>query len=215
VEIVPMIDALSIASPSRLADLHATFLFKVLPRVEAHGRVHFRHIKCPDQKEELMAELRGLAWKWFVHIDHCGKDALQFVSALATYAARAVGSGRRICGQEKSKDVLSPVAQRKHGFAVVKLPDFCTLKLHPLEEALHDNTVSPVPDQVAFRLDFPAWLSTLGQRNRAIVDDMALGHRTKVLAKLYHVSESRISQLRREFHDDWQRFRGEPSSSVV
>jgi hypothetical protein len=200
---------IAVFSPSQLADLHTTFLSKVLPRVMAHGRVYFRHVKCPDRKEELLAELRGLAWKWFVRLVRRGKDVLQFVSALATYAVRAVRSGRRVCGHEKSKDVLSPVAQRKHGFAVGKLPDFSTLSDNPLQEALHDNTVSPVPDQVVFRLDFPAWLATLGQRNREMAEDMALGYRTQDLAQKYRVSQGRISQMRRYFERDWSRFCGD------
>jgi hypothetical protein len=35
----------------------------------------------------------------------------------------AGNTGRRVCGQEKPKDVLSPRAQRQKGFAVEKLPD--------------------------------------------------------------------------------------------
>ncbi len=31
--------------------LHAPFL-ALLPRVEAHGRVYFRHVKCHHRKEE-------------------------------------------------------------------------------------------------------------------------------------------------------------------
>src|SRR4051794_50203 len=42
--------------------LQQTFLAAVLPRVEAHGRVYFRHVKCPHRKEDLQAELRALAW---------------------------------------------------------------------------------------------------------------------------------------------------------
>ena len=72
----------------------------------------------------LSAELRGLAWKWYVRLVRRGKDVLAFVSALATYAARAVNSGRRVCGHERKREALSPVAQRLHGFAVGKLPDF-------------------------------------------------------------------------------------------
>jgi hypothetical protein len=98
---------------ARLACLHAAFLADVLPRVERHGHVYFRHVKCPDRQEELLAELRGLAWKWYVRLVRRGKKVLQFVSALATYAARAVNSGRRDCGHEKAKDVLSPVAHRR------------------------------------------------------------------------------------------------------
>src|SRR5215475_567017 len=140
--------------------LHATFLTYVLPRVERHGRVYFRHVRCPDRKEELLAELRGLAWQWYVRLVRRGKNVLAFVSALATFAARAVNSGRRVCGHERKKDVLSPLAQRLHGFSVGKLMDFSTLSGNALEEALQDNTVSSVPDQVCFRCDFPAWLTT-------------------------------------------------------
>src|SRR5262245_169802 len=38
---------------------------------------------------------------------------------------------------------------------------------------------------------------------------MALGERTKDLAARYGTTQGRISQLRREFHDDWRRFTGE------
>src|SRR5262249_44347388 len=65
-------------------------------RVSKDGTL--RHVRCPDRKEELLAELRGLAWAWFVRLVRRGKDVLAFVSALATFAARAVNSGRRVCG---------------------------------------------------------------------------------------------------------------------
>jgi hypothetical protein len=157
----------------------------------------------------LLAELRGLVWVWYVRLVQRGKDVLAFVSALATYAARAVNSGRRVCGHERKKDVLSPVAQRLHGFAVCTLPEFSTLNGNPLEDALADNTVSPVPEQVAFRLDFPAWLTTLSHRDRDMVTDMGLGERTLDLADKYGCSAGRISPKRRFFHEDWRRFWGD------
>ena len=60
--------------------------------------------------------------------------------------------------------------------------------------------------QVAFRLDFPSWLGTLSQRNRALVEDMALGEKTQKLAQKYQVTEGRISQMRRSFEQDWSQF---------
>jgi hypothetical protein len=204
----------SIPGPSAapLAALHAAFLTHVLPRVERHGRVYFRHVKCPDRKEELLAELRGLAWKWFVRLVRRGKQVLQFVSALATFAARAVNSGRRVCGHEKAKDVMSPVAQKKHGFVVGRLPDFSTLNGTPLEEALMDNTVSPVPDQVAFRLDFPVWRLSHWERDRRLIDALMLGERTKDVSEMFGLSQGRISQKRREFLEDWRRFTADPAT---
>jgi hypothetical protein len=195
---------------ARLAALHAAFLAHVLPRVERHGRVYFRHVKCPDRKEELLAELRGLAWKWYVRLVSRGKNVLDFVSALATYAARAVNSGRRVCGHERKKDVLSPVAQRLHGFTVGKLPDFSTFDGSPLEDALQDNTQTPPDEQAAFWLDFPAWRRTHTDRNRRILDDLMLGERTGAVAGKYGMTAGRVSQLRREFLLGWQRFTADP-----
>jgi hypothetical protein len=76
---------------------------------------------------------------------------------------------------------------------------------------LHDNTRSPVDEQVCFRLDFPRWLVRLGERRRRIAQDMALGHRTADLAQAYGVSQGRISQLRREFYLDWTLFCADPA----
>jgi hypothetical protein len=115
-----------------------------------------------------------------------------------------------VCGQEKDRDALSPLAQMRRCFVVGTLPAFSTLAGNPLEDALQDNTQTPPDEQACFRLDFPAWLGRLGARNRRIAEDMALGHRTQYLSRAYGVSPGRVSQLRREFHDDWERFCGGP-----
>jgi hypothetical protein len=201
------------AACNHLADLHATFL-SILPRIELHGRVYFRH-KNADAREELVAEMVGLCWKWFVRLVQRGKDPTAFVSALATFAARAVNSGRRVCGQERSKDVLSPSAQKRHSFVVERLPAYSTLPASSLEEALIENTATPVPEQVSFRLDFPQWRLTRSYRDRRMIDRMMLGERTLDLSKQFGVSPARISQLRREFHDDWCRFCGELASTIT
>jgi hypothetical protein len=198
-------DATDVAPATSLHALHARFL-SILPRIELHGRVYFRHLRCPHKKEDLIAEMVALCWKWFLRLAERGRDATGFPSALATFTARAVRSGRRVTGMERAKDALSPLAQQRQGFAVGKLPDRGTLNGSPLEEALRDNTRSPVDEQVAFRPDFPAWLLTLARRDRRLVEGMALGHRTLDLAHKFRLSAGRVSQLRREFKQRWDRF---------
>jgi hypothetical protein len=197
--------------PASLARLQESFVAVVLPRVLSHGRVYFRGSKCPHRQEDAIQEMVCLAWKWHVRLAEKGKDATRFPTALATYAARAVRSGRRLAGHERSKDVLSPVAKRKHGFALERLPDFSTLGGNPIEEALFDNRVSPVLDQVAFRLDFPAWRLTHADRDRRLIDHLMLGGRTLEASRAFGLSPARISQKRREFHDSWQAFCGDAS----
>jgi hypothetical protein len=194
---------------AQLGYLHAAFL-AIVPRIERHGQVYFRHVRCPHRKADYIAEMVAVCWKWYVRATRQGKDVSRFVSVLATFAARHVRGGRRLCGQEQGKDALSPLAQTRHNFVVQALPAYSTLSGNPLFEALADNAQAPPPEQAAFRIDFPEWLSTLGARNRDLAEDMALGHRTQELSRKYGVCPSRVSQLRRELHDDWQRFHGDP-----
>jgi hypothetical protein len=77
--------------------LQARFL-SIRHRIETHARVYFRQIRSSDEKAERIAETLALAWKWFVRLALRGKDATQYPSVLATYAAKAVQSGRRLCG---------------------------------------------------------------------------------------------------------------------
>jgi hypothetical protein len=188
--------------------LHRRFL-SILPVILRHARVYFRAIKCYHTKEDRIAEVRALCWNWFKRLTELGKDACELPTRLADFAARAVKSGRRVCGQLKTKDVLSELAQQRHGFYVGKLPDFSTESTNPLMEALTDNTKTRPDEQAAFRIDFKAWLRTLTPRERRIVKAMARNERTKDLSKQFEVSEGRISQLRGEFMRDWQRFVGD------
>ncbi len=189
--------------------LHEAFLTAVLPKVLSHGQVWSRHIRCPHRREDFIAEMVALSWKWFLRLVERGKDPTEFPTALASFAARAVRSGRRVAGQEPARDVLSPVAQARHDFVVVKLPDVATLGDNPLADALADNTVTPPDEQVAFRLDFPAWLSTLGDRNRRVAEALMLGDKTTDVAHQHGMSPARVSQLRREFQRDWRAFCGD------
>jgi hypothetical protein len=65
----------------------------------------------------MTAEVVAICWRWFRALAHRGRDAAEFASALAGYAARAVRSGRRLVGQEAVNDALSPLAQRRRGCA--------------------------------------------------------------------------------------------------
>jgi hypothetical protein len=193
--------------------LQAAFLAAVLPKVVAHGRVYFRHLRA-ERKEEAVAEMVALAWRWHRRLAERGKDATRFPCALARFAARAVRSGRKLAGMDRARDVLSPQARQRHGFAVGKVPDCGTLDGSPLEEALHDNTRSPPDQQAMFRIDFPLWRASRTERDRRVLDDLMLGGRTLEVAGRHGLSPGRVSQLRREFLLDWRRFCGEPPQVV-
>jgi hypothetical protein len=200
------------ADPAALARLQATFLNSIMPKVVAHGRVHFRGLKA-ERQEECIAEMVALAWAWHRRLAERGKDSTRFPTAIAKFAACGVGNGRKLAGTDRANDVLSPSAQRRHGFLVSALPEVSTLSDNPLAEALHDNTQTP-DEQCAFRIDFPAWRASRAERDRRVLDDLMLGERTLDVAGKYGLSPGRVSQLRREFLLDWRRYLSEPPPAV-
>jgi FixJ family two-component response regulator len=117
---------------------------------------------------------------------------------------------------------MSPLAQRRRSFVVQSLPSstctshdilysrpFGQRHLDEYEEMLADNRVTGVADQVAFRLDFKAWLRRLTSRERKIIKAMIREERTKDIAQEFGLSEGRISQLRRQFEECWRAFVGD------
>jgi hypothetical protein len=182
-----------------------------LPRFEAHARFAFRRVGCPHARADRVAETIGLAWRHFAALSRRGKKPEEFVTTLALRCSQAVKAGRRLAGCETGTDVLSPVAQVRHDVRVTRLPEHDrALDRHPLPgelaDALTDNTKSAVPEQAAFRLDFPRWRASLRRRDRKILDALAGGERTADAARRFRISPGRISQLRREFEEGWREF---------
>lgn len=76
-----------------------------------------------------------------------GRSPTEFIITFARLAARAVLSGRRLCGGERARDVLSPVCQRRRGFCVSSLPAGTAMVGNVFDEALVHDTQTPLPDQ--------------------------------------------------------------------
>lgn len=188
--------------------MHQQFL-AIVPRIERHGRVYFRHVKCPNKQADYIAEMVALCWKWVKRLHEQGKDGFAFPMVLASFAAKHVKAGRKVAGQESAQDAMNPIAQQRHGFAVQSMPKYSTLEGNPLEEALHDDGRGPIPDLAAFRIDFPAWLATRTERDRRMIEQLGMNERTSVVARRFGVADGRISQLRAEYREDWKRFSGE------
>jgi hypothetical protein len=129
---------------------------RLLPRVERHAAVVFRRLPAVV-REEAVAEAVAAAFVAFHRLRARGLDpARDFPSRIASYAALHVKDGRQVGSRRRSKDVLSPQAQRKHHFRVESLP-LATRRsqeqlygeartqrqLDAFEERLHDNQRTP------------------------------------------------------------------------
>lgn len=208
----------------QIAALQNGFLV-LLPRIEGYAQFSFRGLRCPQSKADSVQETIAISFHWYVRLIGRGKNPAQFPTTFAAFAVRAVKSGRRLCGQEPARDVLSRQAQLKHGFRVNYLASstsrsheriYSTVhgqrQMDAYEEILQDNSQTAIPEQVCFRLDWPAWLATRTERDRRIIRKMTLNDRTSDLARHFGIGPSRISQLRQNYREDWTRFCGDLGS---
>lgn len=182
----------------------AAFL-AVLPAVRRHARIQFRFVRCVHARDDLHQEALAYGLKWTRLLWARGKDVRDFPCALATYAVLAVRNGRRLCGMCRANDAMNPAAQARFGFTCEGLSAREPAG-NPLAAALADNTRSAVPVQVAFRIDFPAWLATRSARDRAIIRALMCSVRTQDVAARYRTSPARVSQFRREYLASWSAF---------
>jgi len=186
-----------------------------LPLVESQARFAFRHLRCPQERDDAVADVVALVWTWYRRLLARGEDPSMFVVTLANFASRHVKAGRRLCGKESGKDVLSRIAQRRYGFRAERLQDRGGYDEPEWQEALTDNMQTPVPEAAAFRIDFPEWLRSWSGRDRRLIEDMAVGETTTKLARKYGVSLGRVAQKRAEFREDWERFCGQPALAAA
>jgi hypothetical protein len=192
----------------------------LLPAIERHARITFRG-RPPADREEAAAEAVAAAYASYVRLIGRGKDpARDFPSHLATYAVLHVKAGRQVGGWSSSTDALSPLARRERGFRVEALSTPHASPAHfstagdrgrpdEFEDRLRDNTRTAVPDQVAFRIDFPAFLRELAPRDRALIRFLAMGHSAQAAADRFGLSPGRVSQMRRMWREKWRLFQGE------
>lgn len=202
---------IAFAKKQNAKSLQARFT-ELLPTIHDQLRFAFRH-EPPERKEDMIAEAIASCWVAFVKLIERGLDDVIYATPLAQFAIRQVYDGRKVGGTLNQNDVSSEYAQRKKKFTVERLDRFDKRKFKWVEVLVEDRKAGPA-DTAAARIDFGDWLRTLGGRRRRIAETLAEGQTTSVTAAKFGVSLGRISQLRRELNDDWERFHGVSASSA-
>jgi hypothetical protein len=170
----------------------------------------------------------ALAWQWFLRLAGQGKDVNTFLVTFCRLLVRAVKAGRRVCGMHRSKDVLNPLAQQRFGFRVERLPastrrshdSLCSpahgqKQVDAFEERLRDNSVTPVVEQVVFRLDWPRFFRTLSRRDRSLAAFLSEGNTNKLASRKFKLSPARVTQLRQQWCRQWRVFQGDVSAQPI
>ena len=191
---------------------HRRFL-EMLPSIRKYARSAFGHWDG-ESRDDAVAEVVANATVAFARLAELKKLDLAYPSVLVRYGIAQFRDGRRVGNHLRIGEVLSPYAQRKKRFVVESLDRF-DKDADEWVEAIVEDHRTPVPDQVAFRIDFPRWLTLQNNRNRRIAEALALGHSTGQVARRFKISPGRISQLRRELYRSWQEFHHETAAAAV
>jgi hypothetical protein len=194
------------ADPVPQTDPRDKFL-QLLPKIRA--RVEFALRGLPRQtREDLIDEAVIDAFVAFMRLAELGKLAVALPTPLADYAVKRTLAGRRVGCQLNRDDVSSFYGQRSHRIRLLRLDRFDGAENCWKEVVVEDRSAGP--DEIAAaRIDLAEWFRRLPRRNRKIAQRLALGDRTRDVAKRFGLSRGRISQLRREFEDSWNEFQGE------
>jgi hypothetical protein len=182
---------------------HATFL-KVLPAVRHYAGLAFRHLDS-ECREESIQNVVCLVCAAVASLAERNKLDVAHPSTLARYAIARTRDGRIFGCPMNCKDVSSELCQRQGRATMERLDNYDTEEDCWREILVEDRRAGPA--RIAgIRLDFSAWRRTLPRRARNIVDFLGIGNRSIDAASKFGVSISRVSQLRRELWESWQRF---------
>ena len=174
---------------SAVVELQESFL-RYLPWMRRHARLAFQNFDA----EEKVSAVIALCWKHWCRLGERGRtDNPGILKSVLFYSEKQVRAGRRVDSAAKPRDVLALRAYGKVKFEPGHLDDYV---------GKHDEVL----DVVSFRLDVPAFLATLTERQRSMALDLANGMSTTEAAEKYGLSLGRISQCRRELVSLYKQF---------
>jgi hypothetical protein len=186
---------------------------EMLPGIHRHIRFGFRHLDV-ESRQEAAQEAIAFAFLAYVRLAQLNKTDLAYPSALARFAVSRVRSGRSIGRRLNVDDVTSTWCQCRRNVQVDQL-DQQDGQGNWKEILVEDHRRAGPAETAAARLDMAAWLRTLPVHHQRIAHVLASGETTSATAKLFNVSAARISQVRRQLYEGWQRFQGEIGASPL
>ena len=190
-------------------------LLAMLPTIIRYAKRAFRNYD-PETRQEAVQNVVANTTAAVASLAKRGKLDLAYPTVLAKFGIRQTLDHRKTGSSLNIKDVLSRYCQENKGVMVERLDKFNEEEDCWKEAVVQDTRSLPVPEVVAFRVDFKDWLKSLTPRDRKVARYLSLGHRTADAARKFGISQGRISQLRRELAENWKRFIGdEPGGAAV
>lgn len=175
----------------------------LLPDIERYARHVFRRCRAQD-RDELVAETTARVWLWFLRLSARGKDPKAIFSPLLRFAVLAVKDYRRVGARKNSRELCHRA--KRDGLRICSLEDRDDRSGSPWKAIVAEAKAFSPADAAVARLDIELWLRSETVRKRAVANALAVGERPSAIAARLRVSCGRLSQLRKELWESWQRF---------
>jgi hypothetical protein len=185
----------------------------MMPAIQAHAKLAFGHLG-PEAREESVQGVVCNACAAFARLVELHKTDLAYPSTLARYGVAQVKEGRKVGCSLNINDITSEYCQRRKNMAVERLDTYDVDEDAWREIVLEDKHAGPA-ETAAARIDVGEWFRRMRPRQRRIAQALAVGERTKDVAKRFRLSPGRIAQLRREFCDAWLAFQGDADAALA
>jgi hypothetical protein len=176
------------------------FAREILPAVERAARRAFRKIHVREEREDAVAEARGLAWRHFVRLLADGFDPFGQVGCIAKFAVRRVRAWQGVAGPRSPVCVLSERVEMTKRVKARRKGEW--------RELADAGAWPSIPARVALALDLAEWLEAFPAGVQAVLEDLARGYTAAEAARRSGLSPHEVRQLRQECLADWLDFRG-------
>jgi hypothetical protein len=177
---------------SKFDTLKAVFVHR-LPELTWMAKAAFRHLD-PEARAEAVQNTLALTWQGYRSLIPQGRgEEPSLLLSVLCFSIKRTKCGRMVQGKVRARDITERRRIGKVCFHAVDLDGFV-------------GKWTPVPDQVAFRLDTPKFLSTLPERQRRLAEDLSSGMTTAEAAQRYGVTAGAISHFRVRFRELFDQF---------
>jgi hypothetical protein len=180
----------------------------MLPQIQYQARVAFSGFH-PEIKEELVAEVVANVCCAVARLAEINKTELAYPTVLTRFAIRQVRAGRQVGTILNVNNVCSRYAQRVRRIRVDHLDEWDHSTREWRSVIVEDRRAGPA-ETAAARIDLREWFRSLPKRTRRMALALARGESTQDVAHCFAVSPGRVSQLRRQLSQSWERFHGMP-----
>ena len=171
----------------------------MLPAIKTHAQWAFRHLAISEREEAVQAAI-AYAFIAYARLVDLQKPELGYATPLARFGVRQYRAGRLVGCRMNCRDV---------GSTGCRLRGCIVESLDTLSEVICETRHATPAEIAALRIDSSDWLQTLSPRDQRLAMALARGEQTGCVAKMFRITDGRVSQLRQELYESWRRFTGE------